>query len=244
MAADVLGEAHHADVDTVGQRREAERRGPGVVEHGGDVAGARDEREGRDVGEFHRQAAGGFQQRHFGARAQCGREGGGVGGVEPAGFDADLLQMRLGEGAAGFVGVVGHHQHVAGAEQRGEHPGDGGDARGIEHGARRPRLQRGECLGQRPLRGPAAPAIVERAIGVGRAGAQARHVRIEVRGGAPHRRADHPAGLAGGAGPFRGAAGIDDLGGGFLRFVRGAHRRGMGWRPAEVKPVRGPRRSG
>ncbi len=118
---------------------------------------------------FHGQAAGRFEQHRAALRADRGLETRDIERIEKARLNAQIGQQAAPQRAARVIGVVGHQQHVAGAQHGKQRAGDGGNTRGIEHGTRRAGFELGQRFGQRPLRRRAAAAIEEAAVGIARA---------------------------------------------------------------------------
>ena len=210
MAADMLGQRHDRDVAAMRQCGKARRGGPGVVDQADRALLPRDGGQGGYVAHFHRQAAGAFQQHGAGALAEPVGERSEFERVEPARFHAVALQQPFRQRPARLIDVVGHQQHVACAQHGQQRPGDRGDAAGIKQRAGGARLQRGQRLGQRPLRRRPAAAVIELPVAVLAPGGEVRAVPVEMRARPPDRRIDHGAGpflaAAGGNQPGRGAA--------------------------------------
>ncbi len=195
MAADVLGQRHDRHVHALFQPGEAERAGPGVVEHGDRALFARDAGEFGNVADFHRQAAGRLDQHCARAIAEQALVCGKIERIVEAGLDAEVGEHARAHGARRIIGIVGDEHDVA-RPQQGEHdPGDGGDARGIDHRAMGAGLDLGQRFAQRPLRWGAAAAVEEAAVLVAARPLSERcGVLVDMGAGAPDRRVDYRAG--------------------------------------------------
>ena len=194
------------------------------------------------IADFHGQAARRLEERGPGARIDRRFECRRVERIEKAGLDAEFLEQAAAHGPHRIVDVVGDQHRVARPQHRKQGAGDGGDARGIEHRSRRARLERGQRLGQRPLRRRAAAAIKEAAVGVGlRASLERGHAIVEVRARAPDRGIDHGPGRIRRAGPFAPTSAGDEAGcgeslpGGSLAIAAS-----FPCRTRKVKPGRSP----
>ena len=188
-------------------RREKERRRPGVVKQRHDPArpGGRDDR--GHVLHLERQAARTFHEDRARALADHVRDAAADQRVVEACRDPEPLEQAVREPPRRFVGAVDQQQLVARRQHREQRGGDRRDAGGIEEGRLRPRLQARQGVREAPLRRRAAPAVIEAVMRVPMAvGAQVRDRIVEDGGCAPDRRVDDP------AGPFGAPPGLDDAG--------------------------------
>ena len=207
MADDIFGAGQDGEIDPRRDRREEQRRRPGIVEQRRDPPrlGRRDDR--GNVLHLKGQAAGAFEEdRRRGLPDQIGDAGADQRIVEARG-DAHRRQHLPAEGARRLVDAVHHQQFVAALEHREQSRRDRRHARGEQHRALGARFELGQRLGQRPLRRRAAPAVVELAIGVAAGAGLERGAILEQDGGGAvdGRVDDRPR-------PFGASAAGDDLG--------------------------------
>ena len=224
MAADIFGHREDADVDAGRERGEQQGRRPGIVEQRDDPALARRGADRRHVLDLHRQAAGAFEQDRAGLLAEQLADAGADQRIVIGRRDSEALEDRVAIFARRTVGAVGDQQLVAGRQHRGQRGGHRGQARGIERGSCRARLEQGQRLRQRPMGGGPLQAVTifaERrlaALHLGNAVEQDRR-------GALDRRIDEA------AAPFLAPAAVDD---GRLRLpVVAGHRRALAGKARE-----------
>ena len=192
VAADVLGERLHADVDAVGEGVEEDAGGVGVVERDGDVAGVGGGDDRGHVLHFHRDRAGRLGPNERGVVAD---ELGDVAAdhrVVGFDFDVEVGQQAFGDFAAVAVGAFGHERvrarvavgeiderdgrHAAGDDERVPGVFELGDAGGqLERGGRAV-----DAVGRRPAGPPVVVGIGEVVEDDGRAAVDGRGERAET----------------------------------------------------------------
>ena len=117
VADDVFGAGDDRDVDAELERLIEERRGPGVVEHGGDAPRLRDRHDRRYVLHLEGDRARTLEIDHLGIVAQERGDAGADHWVVECGLDAEALQESTAEGAHGSVDGVDHEHVVAGLHE-------------------------------------------------------------------------------------------------------------------------------
>ena len=174
------------------QRREEQRRRPGIVEQGGDAARLRHRAdaghvlhlEGQRARALHEDGAGRVRQQGFDFRR--GRQR-----IVITGGDAIALEPLVAERPGRAVDAVDHQQFVAGIEPAQQRERHRRRTRRKQPRARRARFQAGQRFGQRPLGRRAVAAVAQNAVG-GRVGGFHRGDVLEQhRRGARHRHVDH-----------------------------------------------------
>lgn len=135
MAADVLGERLHGDVDAVGEGVEVDTGRPGVIHDNhcsGAMSGVGD---CGDILDFKSDRTGTFTPHHAGIFANQSLNGGtGFGRIE-TNFDAEAAEDLNGEFAIRRVDAFGDEDVISGCEEREIDERDGALAAGSDEGA-------------------------------------------------------------------------------------------------------------
>ena len=216
MADDIFGAGDDRQIDPHRHHRKIERRRPGIVDQRRQPARPGDSDDCGDVLHLERQAPRRFHEDRARVRLHQRLDPRTDQRVVVSGRDAARAQVCLAQPPGRVIGAVDHQQMVAGVEQAQQRARDRRRTRGIEHGPCGARIERGQCLCQRPLRRCAAPPVKPFAVGVrpdpfGKRG----RVGIENRRRAPHRRIDHR------PGPFASPPALNDRGCGGKRRLGG-----------------------
>ena len=231
MADDVFRRGEDGEVDALLDRREEQRRRPGVVEHGGQPVALGDGDDRGQVLHLEGQAARAFEEDRLGGGADQLFDPRADQRIVEAGGDAEPLQQLHRLSPRRVIGAVDQQQFVARRQDGQQRRGDRRNARGVEERRLRPRLQARQRIGEAPLRRRTAAAVIEAVVRVAMSvGAQIGDVVVEDGRGAPDRRIDDP------GGPFGAAARLDDARGvaqASFRggFVVGVTRQRLPWLP-------------